>query len=183
MKTLNTKKGYFAGNVLVHDKVIYIDTSNGTGFQKVFENLSGTILKLSHFGACNFGSFEDAKQEICLVMLEGILKYKPDKDASLSTFLYRVGYNRIIDQARKNIRGRTRYLMIYDDSWDSIRSDPDFKIELGQRTKNWDDKWKRLMFRIYVKGDAISDVAKDEEFTPWGLTRAIRRKLKEARKV
>jgi hypothetical protein len=37
------------------------------------------------------------------------------------------------------------------------------------------------MFRIFVYEDNICDVAKDEGYTPWGLSRAVKKKLIELR--
>ena len=185
MKTINTRKRQFAGNVIVHDEEIYIDTSNGTGFREVFKAMEPHINVLVHHNwSYGIWNVEDAKQDISLAMLEAIVKYNPNRGASLSTFLYTVGRNRVNDLFRKRIRGQTEYMCYIDDSsFMAHIYDPDIKIELLQRIKSWDDKWKHIMFRIFVKGDQISDVAADEDFTPWGLTRAVRRKLKEARKV
>jgi len=185
LKTINTKKGRFAGNVAVNDKIVYIDTSDGTGFAEVFQEMEVHISMLARDN-CSWSvaarwDLEDLKQDISFAMLEAIVKYDPKYGAKLSTFLWTVGRNRAIDGCRKSIRGRTEFAIIYDEA--DFCPNPDFKIELEQRTKSWDDRWKSIMLRIFVSGDLIADVAKDENFTPWGLTRAIRRKLKEARKV
>ena len=184
MKTINTKKGRFAGNVNVLGVEVYIDTSDGTGFHEVFKSMEPCInflaSKCSVLGICT----ADARQDVSLAMLEAIVKYNPDRGASLYTFLYAVGKNRVNDLYRKQIRGRTKYLC-YIDSSDFVAHfhNPDTRVELLQRIESWDNKWKNIMFRLFVRGDQISEVAKDENFTPWGLTRAVRRKLKEARKI
>lgn len=188
MKTINTGKKHFAGTVIMRDKEIYIDTSNGTGFREVFQEMDSAINMLSN-GNWSLGfrpvwDVEDMKQDISLTMLEAIVKYDPSSGTKLSTFLWAVGRNKAIDNYRKAARGRTKYLCYLDEANLCIYdSDPNIKIELLQRIKGWDDTWRNIMFRIFVKGENISDVAESEGWTPWGLTRAIRKKLKEARKV
>jgi hypothetical protein len=187
LKTINTGKGRrLAGKVTVQNKEIYVDTSDGTGFHEVFQTMEPIInsIAIDHHAWGAFSNFDDAKQDICLAMLEAIAKYNPKRGATLSTFLYAVGNNRAIDAYRRSIRGRTKYLCYVDElSYSFHCYDPDLKIELIQRIAAWDDRWRNIMFRIFVKGDKISGVAKDEDFTPWGLTRAVRRKLQEARKI
>ena len=55
---------------------------------------------------------------------------------------------------------------------------PEDRIDLMRMIDSWDPRWKRIMFRIYVRRDKIRDVASDEKMSPWGLTRAIRKKIK-----
>jgi hypothetical protein len=185
LKTINTGRKQFAGKVTVFGNNIYIDTSNGTGFHEVFQIMNPAInsMAIDHHAWGSFSNFDDARQDICLAMLEAIVKYNSNRGASLSTFLYAIGNNRAVDAYRKNIRRKKELLVIDETPHEFHWYNPDIKIELMQRIENWDNRWKQIMFRIFVKGDQISDVAKDEDFTPWGLTRAVRRKLKEARKI
>jgi RNA polymerase sigma factor (sigma-70 family) len=187
LKTINTNKvRRFVGKVIVSGQTVYIDTSDGTGYTEVLKHLDWMVHRFASSNSHCFASLEDAKQEVCVAMLEGITRYDRDKGAGLSTFLFRVVHNRMKDHMRKDIRGRTRYVVVYDDDWSHIIDrvlTPHISIELSQRTKSWDAQWKQIMVRIYVEGDSIANVAKDYGYTPWGLTRAIRKKLKEARKV
>jgi len=188
MKTLNIRKGkHFTGKAKVFDKEIYIDTNDGAGFHEVFQEMEELIEMLSkgHLGPGfeRMWDIEDMKQDVSLSMLEAIVKYNPDS-GKLSTFLWAVGRNKAIDNYRKAaiIRGRIKYLDYIEKAM-PYTYDPGIKIEVLQRSESWGDKWKTIMLRIFINGDQISEVAKDEGFTPWGLTRAVRRKLKEARKV
>lgn len=186
MKVINSGQK-FSGTVRVLDKEIYIDTTDGTGFYEIFETMKGIINNRSNYGASLYAtSFDDAKQDVCMFILEGILKYKVVENASLSTFLYTFVTNKIIDHSRsKLLRGRTEYVCHYDDAsfTVTVESDPSENIDLLERTKEWDNKWKNIMFRIFVLGENINIVASDEDMSAWGLTRALRRKLDEARKV
>lgn len=189
MRTLNSKKTKFVGPVIVKSQKVFIDTTDGTGFYEVFELMESYTYMLTRFGLslCPWSSSEDIKQDIHVLILEGILKYNPDKGASLSTFLHRFIKNRLIDYSRKRdpLRGRCNYMAMIDDLgclyYDPL--DPAEKIDLVRRIQCWDEKWRRAIFRIFISEDNIADVAHDENMTPWGLTRAIRRKLLEAKEL
>ena len=189
MRTINSKRKKFAGLVVVKNQKIFIDTSDGTGFYRVFELMESYIYMLTHFGfsLCSWSSFEDIKQDIYVLILEGIPKYNPNKGASLSTFLHKFIKNRLIDSSRKNdpLRGRCNYVVMADDIggfyYDPL--DPTDKIDLIRKIQCWDEKWRRIMFRLFISEDNIANVASDENITPWGMTRAVRKKLLEARKL
>lgn len=188
MRIVNSRRRKLVGSVMVKSQKVFINTADGTGFHKVFELMESYVRMLVRFGhsLCFWSTPEDIRQDIYVLMLEGIPKYNPDKGASLSTFLHRFVKNRLIDGSRKKdpLRGRCNHVM-YDDIaglyYDPI--DPVEKIDLIRRIQCWDDKWRRSIFRIFISGDSIADVAHDEGMTPWGLTRAIRRKLLEAREL
>lgn len=189
MRTINSKKRKFAGSVIVKNQKVFIDTNNGAGFYKVIELMESYVHMLVRFGVslCSWSTPEDIRQDIYVLILEGIPKYNPNRGASLSTFLHRFIKNRLIDSSRKidPLRGRCNYFAFYDDIsgfyYDPL--DPIKKIDLIRRIQCWDEKWRRAIFRIFISEDNISDVAADECMTPWGLTRAVRRKLLEAREL
>lgn len=182
MKIVNYKKKKFSGTVFVKNEKVFIDTSNGTGFHKVLELMEPHIYMLTNFGLslCYWSTAEDIRQDVCVLILEGMIKYNPDKGASLSTFLYQFVKNRLIDVSRKNdpLKGRCNY-ELQDICYNPIN--PVDKIDLIRRIQDWNEKWRRIMFRLYINNDKKSDVAKDEQMTPWGLTRAVRKKLEKAR--
>jgi len=179
MRTINSKKKRFSGFVVVKNQNVFIDTADGTGFHKVIELMESYINILMRFSSCY--NKEDIKQDIYVYILEGISKYNPNKGASLSTFLYRSVKNRLIDNYRKKDPLKNKYIS-YNDYRD-FYYDPIEKIDLLKRIQNWDNKWRRAIFRVFIGGDKISDVAKDEGMTPWGLTRAIRKKLLKAKEL
>jgi len=184
MRLINSKDSHFSGHVVVYGEEVYVNTSTGSGFTKIFELMKCFINKLAFKYSNILGGIDDAKQEVCLSIFEGILKYDPDREASLSTFLNTFVPNRMVDKVRKaGLRGRTQLLVVVDDASFGFEEDPICRMELERRTEHWDDKWKTIMVRLFVSGEKISDVAADEGMTPWGLTRAVRRKLSEARKM
>lgn len=175
MKTINSKSPPFY--VSVFGKKVFINMDNGDGFYKVFEYMHPSIIKLSKF-FCSINNIEyfDAYQEICVFMLEGLLKYDLNK-SSLSSFLYLYSYNKIIDASRKKD-------ISYENYNDFIIEDKIFnKVGVLEYTKKWDNRWKKIMYRVFIKEDFISAVARDENITSWGLTKAIKKKLKEAKNL
>ncbi len=180
MRTINSGE-----IVQVHDKEIYINMHDGTGFHEIFETMAGIIKKLSFFNSnINNLEFEDACQDVNVFVLEGIFKYSHDKGAKLSTFLYTYVHNKIIDFSRKrNLLGKMTHMVMIDDAWNADHSRASRKIELTQRIEDWDDRWKNIIFKIFVKGESINDVATSEKMTRWGLSRAIRRRFKAARNI
>ena len=77
----------FVGNAMVYDQSIYIDTRDGTGYDKVIEKLGALIYKFSNKYHFNNNSFEDTKHDVIIHILEGIPKYNSNRNAKLSTFL------------------------------------------------------------------------------------------------
>jgi len=169
--------------VIVYGKEILINTNDGSGFCKVFERMKPSIIKLSKF-YCSISEIEyiDAYQDICTFMLEGILKYQIGK-SSLSSFLHLYAHNKIIDSSRKK-KDPIKYSCFYN--CEKIANEQQcviMKIDILKCIEKWDYRWRSIIFRVFIKEDPIGIVAKDENITGWGLTRAIRKKLKEARNI
>lgn len=94
----------FAGRVTLYDSEIYVDTRDGTGYDMVLEKFKPLIYKFSMKYHFNGNSIEDTKQDIAVLILEGIPKYNPDKNTKLSTFIeMRVG-RRLINEIRNKSR-------------------------------------------------------------------------------
>jgi RNA polymerase sigma factor (sigma-70 family) len=94
----------FAGIVKLYNKEIYVDTRNGTGYDKVIKELDRYIIRLSYkYNLSNLGfTFEDTKQHIIMRILEGIPKYDPNRKTTLSTFLHMRIERRIINEIRNS---------------------------------------------------------------------------------
>lgn len=94
----------FCGNVLVFSKSIYVDTRNGEGYYDVIKAFQPVIKNLANkYWFCG-SSFEDKKQDIILLVLEGIPKYDPRKEMKLSSFLQMRVNRRIINELREESR-------------------------------------------------------------------------------
>jgi RNA polymerase sigma factor (sigma-70 family) len=116
MKTINSKKiqvlcdedgnpNGFVGTVQVYDKNIYVDTRDGTGYDKVIKNLESLIYRLALKYTFNGNSLDDTKHDIIVHILEGIAKYDPNKKMKLSSFLQMRVDRRLINDIRNRNRG------------------------------------------------------------------------------
>lgn len=166
---------------VVNGQEVYVNTADGTGFKRVFELMKDMICALSKRRHAQFAyrSFEDAYQDVCVSVLEGIMKYQPDRHASLSTFLYLFVESRTKDSLRKP----SVEFEEFDDLIPDRFVDPANRIDAMRRAEGWDECWKGVMFRLFVNEENIASVAGDVGMTPWGLTRAVRRKLQSVRDI
>jgi len=182
MKIINSNdKKLFSGMVIVNGQEVYINVADGTGFKKIFELMKDVIYVLSRrrYTCSLYKNFEDVYQDVCVSVLEGIVKYQPDRCASLSTFLYLFVESRTKDFFK---RASINFKEL-DDLSPGIFIDPINRIDVMRRAEKWDNHWKGIMFRLFVNEEDITSVARDIDMTPWGLTRAVRRKLQLVRNV
>ena len=182
MRTVNSSgKKLFSGTAVVNGQEVHINAADGTGFKRVFELMRDMICILAKRRHAKFThrSFEDAYQDVCVAVLEGIVKYQPDRHASLSTFLYLFVESRTKDSFRKSSIEFEEFNDLIPDRF----VDPANRIDALRRTEEWDERWKGIMFRLFVNEEDIASVAYDACMTPWGLTRAVRRKLQSVRDI
>jgi DNA-directed RNA polymerase specialized sigma24 family protein len=185
MLTINGKKKRFTGNVTVRGVEVYVDTKNGEGFKEIFELMASNIYILARYGLtiCPWSTIDDLKQEISIMIIEGVLKYDKCRGASLSTFLNTLIKNRLVDLSRKKDPLKTRCDPVNNEKISYEQVSPSDKIDILKYISCWDEKWRTILFRVIINEEMISTVAEDFNITPWGLTRAIRRKLKEAKEL
>jgi len=115
MKTINSKKSDsikffidpktkvqngFAGNVKLYDSQIYVDTRDGTGYDKVIDKLMPLVYKLAMKYHFNGNTFDDTKHDVIIHILEGIPKYNSRKNTKLSTFIEMRVNRRLINELR-----------------------------------------------------------------------------------
>lgn len=119
MKTINSKKHQkicedilfftdpdtkvqngFAGNVELYDSQIYVDTRDGTGYDKVIDKLGSLVYKMALKYHFNGNTFDDTKHDVIIHILEGIPKYDPRKNTKLSTFIEMRVDRRLINELR-----------------------------------------------------------------------------------
>ena len=109
MQLVNSKN-QFSGYVVVCNENVYINVATGLGFNRVFELMKNSIKRLTYKYYPMLESFEDAKQEVCLNVFEGILRYDPNKGASLSTFLNIFVTNKMNNKIRDfSLRNKTQF--------------------------------------------------------------------------
>ena len=109
----------YKATVSVYDEEIYVDTESGIGFKEIFKKIDPLINKFAKRTFISGYDFEDVKQEICLIALDGIRAYSPDKEVKLSTFLHIHIRNKIISKIRSvNKMSNDATTIIDDDSSD-----------------------------------------------------------------
>lgn len=168
----------FCGTVLVYGSPVYIDTTTGQGVGEVLRRMAGFI---EAFGGWHVrdGSLErdDLQQEAYAATLEGMRAYDPSRQTQLSTFLQRHVRNRMVDMCRcSKIMERLEHEA-------SVAGSPcEARIDARRALERWGERWGRIIVSILVEGRSISDVAKQEGMTPWGLSRAIKRRMEAVRK-
>jgi RNA polymerase sigma factor (sigma-70 family) len=94
----------FAGNVMLYDSEIYIDTRTGTGYDEVLKKLRPLVHKLMSKFHFNGNASSDTKHDIIVHILEGIPKYDPRKNTKLSTFIEMRVNRRLINELRDKSR-------------------------------------------------------------------------------
>ena len=95
----------FAGWINIDNESVYVDTRNGTGYDIVIKKLDRMIKFLASKYKFSGFTFEDAKQHVCMHVLEGIPKFDPTREnVKLSTFLQMRIQRRLINEIRDNSR-------------------------------------------------------------------------------
>jgi hypothetical protein len=164
------------GFALVYGFPIYLDTTSGDGVSEVLEKMSKFLDGFSHWRHADpmFGK-TDMRQEAYAAALEGMRSYQAGGSAQLSTFLHKHVLNRMIDLKRRVS------LPCQDTDMAEVsappRMCPEDEIDLARELDRLGERWSCIMRRILVDGEQIGDVAKDEHMSPWGLTRALKKRL------
>lgn len=166
----------FVGLALVYGAPVYLDTASGAGVAEVLRRMSRFLDGFSRWRHAD-PAFEksDMRQEAYTAALEGMRTYRQDCSAQLSTFLHRHVLNRMI-----NIRRRLplpRQTADLSELAGPIRIGPEEAIDLERAMESLGERWARIMRRILVDGEQIGDVAHDEHMSPWGLTKALNKRL------
>lgn len=165
----------FVGLALVYGLPVYLDMSSGVGISEVLGRMSGFLDGFLRWKRIDPAVDKaDVRQEAYAAAIEGMYSYRHDCETQLSTFLHRHVLNRMIDfrrRARPSFRADSTELAA------PRRIGPEEKIDLGREMDNLGERWGNIMRRILVEGEHIGDVAKDESMSPWGLTRALNKRL------
>jgi hypothetical protein len=166
----------FVGLALVYGSPVYLDTTNGAGVAEVLKKMSRFLDGFSYWRHtdCVFGN-TDMQQEAYIAALEGMRFYKEGSTAQLSTFLHKHVLNRMIDIKRRV----PPTCQVEDITCVAAPQQigPEEKIDLKREIDYLGKRWGRIMCRIFVDGEQIGDVAYDEHMSPWGLTRALKKRL------
>lgn len=91
----------FEGIVKVYNEEYYVNTRTGLGLDKVLKKIEPLLNKMASKTYINGYGFEDIKQELAAIAIDGIRSYNPDKNVKLSTFLHIHLNNKIISKLRR----------------------------------------------------------------------------------
>lgn len=165
----------FVGLALVYGAPVYLDTDSGAGVGEVLERMSKFLEGFSHWRHAD-PAFDrtDMRQEAYVAAIEGMRVYRQDCSTQLSTFLHRHVRNRMIDIRRRNSPCCPGEV---GDFPAPVGMGPEDGIDLDREMDRLGERWSRILRRILVDGDKIGDVARDERMSPWGLTRALKKRL------
>jgi RNA polymerase sigma factor (sigma-70 family) len=78
----------FEGNIQMYEETIYISKKTKQGYDKILKKIDPLIKSISSKVYIPGHTFEDIKQEVSKIAIEGIDSYDPLKKVRLSTFLH-----------------------------------------------------------------------------------------------
>jgi RNA polymerase sigma factor (sigma-70 family) len=90
----------FIGQAEVYDEKISINTKTGQGVDKVIKKINPLLCKMASKTFISGYNFEDLKQELSIMSIEGIKYYDSSKGVKLSTFLHIHLKNKIISKLK-----------------------------------------------------------------------------------
>lgn len=90
----------FAGSVDVYDENFYVDTRTGEGLDLVLGKIDPLLCKMASKTYMPGYFFDDIKQELVAIAINGIRSYNPNKNVKLSTFLHIHLRNKLISKIR-----------------------------------------------------------------------------------
>lgn len=114
-----TTRGYRA-YVQVYDETIYVDTFSGEGFDKIIAKIDPLICKFASTTYIANSSFEDIKNELIILALEGIRVFEPYRNVKLSTFLQTHLHNKIISKIKSDNKMSHDAYALYEKNSDNL---------------------------------------------------------------
>ena len=168
----------FSGTVMVYGRPVYLDIATGQGIDEVLRRMAGFIEAFGGWSTRDSAvEGGDLRQEAYAATIEGMRFYDPSRQTQLSTFLQRHVRNRMVDVCR-----RTRDMDALSAEVPAQGRSPEDLMDARHALGLWGERWGRIMVGVFVEGRSISEMAKHEGMTPWGLSRAIKRRMELMRK-
>ena len=93
-------KANYSGYVDMYDEKIFVDTRTKKGYKRVLERIDPLLCKWSSRTYMPGYTYEDIKQELSVIIVEGINSFDPDKKVKLSTFLHTHLRNKLISKIK-----------------------------------------------------------------------------------
>ena len=86
--------------VRMYDEDVYISTITKQGYKRVLERIDPLLCKWASKTYMPGYSFDDIKQELSIIIIEGINAYNPEKNVKLSTFLHTHLRNKLVSKIK-----------------------------------------------------------------------------------
>ncbi len=93
-------KTTYSGYIEMYDEKIYIDMVTKQGYARVLERIDPLLCKWSARTYLPGYTYEDIKQELSIIIVEGVNAYNPEKKVKLSTFLHTHLRNKLISKIK-----------------------------------------------------------------------------------
>lgn len=93
-------KSEFEGIVRMYDEDVYINTATREGYARVLERIDPLLCKWASKTYMPGYNFEDIKQELSIIIIEGVNAFNPDKNVKLSTFLHTHLRNKLVSKIK-----------------------------------------------------------------------------------
>ena len=87
-------------NIRMYDEDIYVDTNTKQGYDRIIERINPLLCKWASRTYMPGHSFEDIKQELTILVIEGINAFDPSKKVKLSTFLHTHLRNKLVSKIK-----------------------------------------------------------------------------------
>jgi len=195
--------------VKMYDEEYEIRHADCLGYEKVMEKIDPLVCKHAR-RLCVFGlDFEDAKQEVIMILLDGIRNYDENKNVKLSTFLHVHLNNKVISKI-KTMNKKSRCATLEKDGgfkaeiafsslteneldgYIPISSYADFhyddsKIELHQTFEQielmYDKQTSDLLYLVSIEGHTIVAASEILKINSWTASNKIKKLSKDPRIV
>lgn len=87
-------------NIRMYDEDIYVDTETKQGYARIIERINPLLCKWASRTYMPGHSFEDIKQELTIIIIDGINAFDPSKKVKLSTFLHTHLRNKLVSKIK-----------------------------------------------------------------------------------
>lgn len=130
-------------NVRMYDEDIFVDTQTKQGYDRIIERINPLLCKWAARTYMPGHSFDDIKQELTILVIEGVNAFDPSKKVKLSTFLHTHLRNKLISKIKSFNKLSSDACSLHDEIAGDI-CDCGGKIEKKSLINNLgftEDKW------------------------------------------
>lgn len=93
-------KSEYAEVVRMYDEDVYVSTETKEGYNRVLERIDPLLCKWASKTYMPGYAFDDIKQELSIIIIEGVNAFDPSKKVKLSTFLHTHLRNKLVSKIK-----------------------------------------------------------------------------------